>query len=41
MQCTMITAVVIVIWVVYGYSFAFGGGTEWHVTHTRMRPRAR
>ena len=27
MQCTMITAVVIVIWVVYGYSFAFGGGT--------------
>ncbi|MFZ1814886.1 MAG: ammonium transporter [Rhizobiaceae bacterium] len=28
MQCTMITAVVIVIWVVYGYSFAFGGGTS-------------
>ena len=27
MQCTMITAVVMVIWVVYGYSFAFGGGT--------------
>jgi Amt family ammonium transporter len=26
MQCTMITALVIVIWVVYGYSFAFGGG---------------
>ncbi len=26
MQCTMITAVVIVVWVVYGYSFAFGGG---------------
>ena len=25
MQCTMITAIVIVIWVVYGYSFAFGG----------------
>jgi len=28
MQCTMITAVVIVIWVVYGYSFAFGGSTS-------------
>src|SRR5680860_141259 len=28
MQCTMITAMVIVIWVVYGYSFAFGGGTS-------------
>ena len=27
MQCTMITAVVIVIWVTWGYSFAFGGGT--------------
>ncbi|WP_370553265.1 ammonium transporter [Falsirhodobacter sp. alg1] len=26
MQCTMITALVIVIWVTYGYSFAFGGG---------------
>ncbi|RIK86455.1 MAG: ammonia channel protein [Hyphomicrobiales bacterium] len=26
MQCTMITAVVIVVWVSYGYSFAFGGG---------------
>ena len=26
MQCTMITAMVMVIWVVYGYSFAFGGG---------------
>jgi Amt family ammonium transporter len=25
MQCMMITAVVIVIWVLYGYSFAFGG----------------
>jgi ammonium transporter, Amt family len=25
MQCTGITAVVMVIWVVYGYSFAFGG----------------
>ncbi len=27
MQCTLITALVMVIWVVYGYSFAFGGGT--------------
>ncbi|MDW4551304.1 ammonium transporter [Defluviimonas sp. D31] len=27
MQCTMVTAMVMVIWVVYGYSFAFGGGT--------------
>ena len=26
MQCTMITAAVIVVWVVWGYSFAFGGG---------------
>ena len=26
MQCTTITAVVVVVWVVYGYSFAFGGG---------------
>jgi len=26
MQCTMITAAVIVVWVVSGYSFAFGGG---------------
>lgn len=26
MQVTMITALVMVIWVVYGYSFAFGGG---------------
>ncbi|MGB3502979.1 MAG: ammonium transporter [Mesorhizobium sp.] len=25
MQCAMITAVVIVVWVVWGYSFAFGG----------------
>jgi hypothetical protein len=25
MQCTMITAAVIVVWVVWGYSFAFGG----------------
>ncbi|MDQ7080961.1 MAG: ammonium transporter [Paracoccaceae bacterium] len=30
MQCTMITAVVMVVWVLYGYSFAFGGaGTYW------------
>lgn len=28
MQCTLITALVIVIWVVYGYSFAFGGSTS-------------
>ncbi|MFU0506204.1 ammonium transporter [Pseudaminobacter sp. NGMCC 1.201702] len=28
MQCTMIVAVVIVIWAAYGYSFAFGGGTN-------------
>lgn len=28
MQCTLITAMVMVIWVVYGYSFAFGGGTS-------------
>lgn len=28
MQCTMITAVVMVIWVLYGYSFAFGGSTS-------------
>ncbi len=27
MQCTMITALVMVVWVLYGYSFAFGGGT--------------
>jgi len=27
MQCTMIAAVVMVVWVVYGYSVAFGGGT--------------
>ncbi len=30
MQCTLITAMVMVIWVVWGYSFAFGGaGTYW------------
>jgi len=26
MQCTLTAAVVMVIWVIYGYSFAFGGG---------------
>jgi Amt family ammonium transporter len=28
MQCTLIGALVMVIWVVYGYSMAFGGGTS-------------
>ncbi|PSJ52586.1 ammonium transporter [Kumtagia ephedrae] len=28
MQCTTICAVVIIVWVVWGYSFAFGGGTS-------------
>lgn len=28
MQCTLITAMVMVVWVVWGYSFAFGGGTS-------------
>jgi Amt family ammonium transporter len=28
MQCTAIVALVIVIWVLYGYSFAFGGSTS-------------
>ena len=28
MQCTTITAMVMVVWVLYGYSFAFGGGTS-------------
>jgi ammonium transporter, Amt family len=28
MQCTMITATVMVIWVFYGYSMAFGGSTS-------------
>ncbi|WP_210529213.1 ammonium transporter [Rubellimicrobium arenae] len=28
MQCTLIGAMVMVIWVVYGYSVAFGGGTS-------------
>jgi len=28
MQCTLITCMVMVIWVLWGYSFAFGGGTS-------------
>lgn len=28
MQCTVIACMVMVIWVIYGYSFAFGGGTN-------------
>ena len=28
MQCTMIAAVAMILWVVYGYSMAFGGGTS-------------
>ncbi|PTW48423.1 MULTISPECIES: ammonium transporter [Rhodovulum] len=28
MQCTLITAMMMVIWVFWGYSFAFGGGTS-------------
>ncbi|WP_461307373.1 ammonium transporter [Albidovulum sp.] len=28
MQCTAITALVMVVWTVYGYSMAFGGGTS-------------
>ncbi|MEZ5753052.1 MAG: ammonium transporter [Paracoccaceae bacterium] len=28
MQCTSIAAMAMVIWVIYGYSFAFGGGTS-------------
>ncbi|WP_372837587.1 ammonium transporter [Phaeovulum sp.] len=28
MQTTMITAIVMIIWVLYGYSFAFGGSTS-------------
>ena len=28
MQCTMITSMVMIIWVLWGYSFAFGGGTS-------------
>ncbi|BCH64320.1 MULTISPECIES: ammonium transporter [Rhizobium/Agrobacterium group] len=26
MQCTVIAAMVMIVWVIYGYSFAFGGG---------------
>ncbi|MCV2879261.1 ammonium transporter [Sedimentimonas flavescens] len=28
MQCAMIAAVAMVVWILYGYSFAFGGGTS-------------
>ncbi|MDY8109479.1 ammonium transporter [Fulvimarina sp. 2208YS6-2-32] len=28
MQCTMICGIMIIAWVLYGYSFAFGGGTS-------------
>ena len=28
MQCTLIAALMMIIWVVYGYSMAFGGGTS-------------
>ena len=28
MQCTMIACVVMIVWVLWGYSFAFGGGTS-------------
>jgi Amt family ammonium transporter len=28
MQCTMVTAAVMIVWTLYGYSFAFGGGTS-------------
>ncbi len=28
MQCTLITAVVMIVWILWGYSFAFGGGTS-------------
>ncbi|MCB2114840.1 MAG: ammonium transporter [Rhodobacteraceae bacterium] len=28
MQCTMIAAVVMIVWIFYGYSMAFGGGTS-------------
>ena len=28
MQCTLITAVVMIVWVLWGYSFAFGGSTS-------------
>jgi ammonium transporter, Amt family len=28
MQCTIIATMVMIVWVLYGYSFAFGGGTN-------------
>ncbi len=28
MQCTMISAIVMIVWVLWGYSFAFGGSTS-------------
>jgi Amt family ammonium transporter len=28
MQCTVVTAIMIIVWVTYGYSFAFGGSTS-------------
>lgn len=28
MQCTMIASIAMIVWVIYGYSFAFGGGTS-------------
>ncbi|MBP0616108.1 ammonium transporter [Jiella mangrovi] len=29
MQCTVITGVVMIVWTLWGYSFAFGGGTSY------------
>ncbi|WP_420844744.1 ammonium transporter [Jiella avicenniae] len=29
MQCTIITGVVMIVWTLWGYSFAFGGGTSY------------
>lgn len=28
MQCTVVTATMMIVWVIYGYSFAFGGSTS-------------
>jgi Amt family ammonium transporter len=28
MQCTVVTAIMMIVWVTYGYSFAFGGSTS-------------
>ncbi|PKP84946.1 MAG: ammonia channel protein, partial [Alphaproteobacteria bacterium HGW-Alphaproteobacteria-2] len=28
MQCTLVASVAMIVWVLYGYSFAFGGGTS-------------